>query len=72
MYAVAMDSYHMVLLILALFVVFAAYLLRQPNRLPEDVPWVGGFTTPFGKLLAPYRALFRGPEFMDEAYHKVG
>lgn len=65
------DSYHIVLLGFTLFIAFAAYRLRQPSRLPDDIPWVGGFTTSFGKLFAPFRAFFRGSDFMDEAYYKV-
>lgn len=72
MIAVALDNYHVVVLGLTLFVVIAAYRLRQPNRLPDDIPWAGSFTTSLGKVLAPYKAVFRGREYMDEAYHKVG
>lgn len=72
MIAVAMNSYDGVLLLFILFVGFVAYRLRQPSRLPDDIPWVGGSTTLFGKLLAPYRAVLRPREFLEEAYYKVG
>lgn len=72
MIPLALDNYHAMVLGLTLFVVIAAYRLRQPNRLPDDIPWAGSFTTSFGKMLAPYKAVFRGREYMDEAYHKVG
>lgn len=68
---IAADSYLIVLLVPILFIAFAVYRPRQPSRLPDDIPWVGGFTTSFGKLFAPFRTIFRGPEFMDEAYYKV-
>lgn len=73
MVVVAMDSYGLVILVLITlsFAVFATYRLRRPSRLPDDIPWVGGSTTSFGKLLAPYRSIFCGREFMDEAYYKV-
>lgn len=72
MIAAALGSDHVILLILTIFMVFVAYRLRQPNRLPHDLPWAGGSSSSFGKLLAPYRAVFSAREFMEEAYHKVG
>lgn len=71
MIGVTLENYRVVALVLTIFVVIAAYQLREPNRVPDDLPWVGGFTTPFAKMLAPYRSVFRGHEFLDEAYNKV-
>lgn len=72
MVVVELDSYGLVIFVFTLSIaVFATYRLRRPSRLPDDIPWVGGSTTSFGKLLAPYRSIFRGREFMDEAYYKV-
>lgn len=72
MIAAALGSDHVIFLVLTILIIFVAYRLRQPNRLPNDIPWAGGSSTPFGKLLAPYRAVFSAREFMEEAYHKVG
>lgn len=71
MFVVAMENYFVMLLIFILFIMLTAHLLHQPSRLPDEIPWAGGFTTSFGKLLAPYRVIFRGPSLMEEAYYKV-